>query len=55
MAIRTGIIFRLMARLIEEIEEETGLVGGLGVYDRDTKVNQVPFIHMDTRGFKARW
>ena len=46
---------RLMVGLIEEIEEETGLMGGLGVYDRDTKVNQVPFIHMDTRGFKARW
>lgn len=46
---------RLMVSLIEEIEEETGLVGGLGVYDQDIKGHQCPYIHMDTRGFKARW
>ncbi len=46
---------QVMAGLIEEIEEETGLVGGMGIYDRDTKGNPCPFIHMDTRGFKARW
>jgi hypothetical protein len=47
--------FRVMVRLIEEIEEETGLVGGLGVGENDAKVNHFSFIHMDTRGFKARW
>lgn len=46
---------RLLAKLIEEIEEETGLVGGLGIYDRRKNGSQYPFIHMDTRGFKARW
>jgi hypothetical protein len=46
---------RVMAGLIEEIEEETGLVGGLGIYDLAANGNQCPFIHMDTRGFKARW
>jgi len=45
----------VLARLIEEIEEETGLLGGLGVYDRGKNEKDSPYIHMDARGFKARW
>lgn len=45
----------LLARLMEEIEEETGLPGGLGVYDWEKNGKRGPYIHIDTRGFKTRW
>ncbi len=45
----------VLAGLIEEIEAETGLVGGLGIYDLSQNGKYCPFIHVDTRGFKARW
>jgi hypothetical protein len=42
----------ILAKFIEEIEIKTGLWGGLGIFDRG--ING-PSIHIDTRGFKARW
>lgn len=45
----------VLAKMVEEIEKETGLVGGLGVYGWEKNKKQGPFLHIDTRGFKARW
>ena len=49
---------RILAELADEIdhgphEGETNVVGGLGVY-RSTE-NHGPFVHVDVRGFIARW
>jgi hypothetical protein len=41
--------------MIEDIERETGLVGGLGLYDWGENKGHRPFLHIDTRGVKARW
>lgn len=45
----------LLAGMIEDIERETGLVGGLGLYDWGENKGHRPFLHIDTRGVKARW
>jgi hypothetical protein len=42
----------VLAKFIEEIDNKTGLWGGMGVFDRG---KHGPSIHIDTRGFKARW
>ena len=42
----------VLSKFIEEIEIISGLPGGLGVFDRG---KHGPSIHIDTRGFKARW
>ncbi|HEY3285629.1 MAG TPA: DUF882 domain-containing protein [Gemmatimonadaceae bacterium] len=45
---------RIMADAVESVERQyPELVGGLGVY-RATRARQ-PFIHVDTRGVRARW
>ncbi len=47
---------RVLAVIVEEIEKENKyqwLIGGLGVYGGNG--NHRGFIHVDTRGFKARW
>jgi hypothetical protein len=53
---RDGVIDRddvmVLFKFIEEIETITGLRGGVGVFDRG---KQGLSIHIDTRGFKARW
>ncbi|MEA3381802.1 MAG: D-Ala-D-Ala carboxypeptidase family metallohydrolase [Pseudomonadota bacterium] len=46
----------VMARMIAELNKRSeykGLIGGLGVYG--PKPHRGPFIHVDTRGIKARW
>ena len=46
----------VMARMIDELNKRSeykGLIGGLGVYG--PKPHRGPFIHVDTRGIKARW
>ncbi|MBI4766730.1 MAG: hypothetical protein HY787_19395 [Deltaproteobacteria bacterium] len=42
----------VLFKFIEEIEIITGLPGGVGIFDRG---RDGPSIHIDTRGFKARW
>ena len=47
---------KVMANLIEGVENTEGyrvFVGGLGLYGK--KSHRGPFIHVDVRGFKARW
>lgn len=47
---------RLMQRLVEGLVDETWyhpFVGGLGLYPATAA--HPPFIHVDTRGFRARW
>jgi hypothetical protein len=46
---------RMLARMIEEVEKETGIIGGLGLYDWGENGRHGPFVHMDCRGVKARW
>mgnify|MGYP002857695991 FL=1 len=46
----------VMANMIAELNKRSeykGLIGGLGVYG--PKPHRGPFIHIDTRGIKARW
>lgn len=46
----------VMASMIAELNKRSeykGLIGGLGVYG--PKPHRGPFIHIDTRGIKARW
>ncbi len=46
----------VMANMIAELNKRSeykGLIGGLGVYG--PKPHRGPFIHIDTRGLKARW
>jgi hypothetical protein len=46
----------LMAKVVESLakrESFQGLLGGLGIYG--PKIHRGAFIHVDTRGFKARW
>jgi hypothetical protein len=42
----------ILAGFIEEIENKTGLYGGMGVFDRG---KNGPSLHIDVRGYKARW
>ena len=47
---------RVLYDLVEDATEETWyqpLVGGLGLYG--AKPHRGPFIHVDTRGYRARW
>ncbi len=44
-----------LALLFERVEQETGLVGGIGVYDWKPETHRTPFVHTDVRGFRARW
>lgn len=47
---------RLLHAFVEEIADETWyrpFIGGLGLYGPTP--NHGPFIHVDTRGFRARW
>ena len=46
---------KVLSRMIEEVEKETGLIGGLGLYDWGENGRQSPFVHLDCRGVKARW
>ncbi|PRO70925.1 hypothetical protein C6Y39_00475 [Alteromonas gracilis] len=46
----------VMASMVTELNKRSeykGLIGGLGVYG--PKPHRGPFIHIDTRGIKARW
>jgi len=46
----------VMASVIAELNKRSeykGLIGGLGIYG--PKPHRGPFIHIDTRGLKARW
>ena len=46
----------VMANMIAELNKRSeykGLIGGMGVYG--PKPHRGPFIHIDTRGIKARW
>jgi hypothetical protein len=45
----------VLANMIESIERENGLSGGLGVYDWLRNGKEGPYLHIDTRGFKIRW
>ncbi len=48
---------RVVAEIAEEIREERGWKGGIGIYsDHDVK-NRVssPYVHLDLRGLEARW
>ena len=50
----TGRDAKVIHQTIQKItEENTDLVGGLGFYDNVNYRN--PFIHVDTRGYQARW
>ena len=42
----------VLVKFIEEIEKISGSSGGLGIFDRG---KQGPSIHIDARGYKARW
>ena len=47
---------RLLANIIEELEKREAykpFIGGLGIYGK--KPHRGPFVHVDTRGYKARW
>ncbi len=47
---------RYLAKLVEGLADTRGwkpYVGGLGIYG--TSATHGPFIHVDTRGFRARW
>ncbi len=44
-----------LALLFEKVEQETGLVGGIGVYDWKPETHRTPFVHADVRGYRARW
>jgi hypothetical protein len=46
---------QMVGGLIEEAEKETGLLGGLGLYDWGENRRHGPFVHVDCRGVKARW
>jgi uncharacterized protein YcbK (DUF882 family) len=44
----------LVARAVDEVEaEHPELVGGLGLYT--SRRYKVPYVHIDTRGHRARW
>ena len=45
----------VLADMVESIERETGLSGGLGIYDWLRNGKEGPYLHIDTRGFKTRW
>jgi Peptidase M15 len=45
----------ILIRLVEEVEEESGLSGGLGLHGRGENGNGGTLVHIDARGFKARW
>jgi len=44
-----------LASIAEKVEEITCLVGGIGIYDWKRDSTRGPFVHVDVRGFKARW
>jgi len=47
---------RVIARVVEKIEKDRRykeFIGGLGVYNKTS--NHTYFVHVDTRGYKARW
>lgn len=47
---------KLLANLIEDLERREAykpFIGGLGIYGK--KPHRGPFVHVDTRGYKARW
>jgi hypothetical protein len=45
---------QVMARAAERVElEHPRLVGGIGVYS--ATASHGPFMHVDTRGYRARW
>ena len=44
-----------LAKLFEGVEKSSGLIGGIGVYDWNRDSTRTPFVHVDVRGFKARW
>jgi len=46
---------RLLAGLFQNIEKFRGMAGGIGIYDWNTDSTRTPFVHIDVRGFKARW
>lgn len=46
---------QLLAELFKKIERFKSMVGGIGVYDWNTDTSRTPFVHVDVRGFKARW
>jgi len=44
-----------LASIAEKVEEITGLVGGIGIYDWKKDSTRGPFVHVDVREFRARW
>jgi hypothetical protein len=46
---------QVLGGLVEEVEKESGLTGGLGLYDWGENRSHGPFVHVDCRGVKARW
>lgn len=47
-----AVLYDIIDALYEDLEDDT-LVGGLGRYKRTS--NHGPFVHVDVRGFRARW
>ncbi len=44
-----------LARIFQQVEEQTLWNGGIGIYDWNPDSTRTPFVHVDVRGFKARW
>jgi hypothetical protein len=47
----------LLADIVEQIEDETHVYGGIGVYTsfKDPHHASTPYLHIDTRGVRSRW
>ncbi len=44
-----------LAMLFQQVEHQTQWNGGIGIYDWNSDSTRTPFVHVDVRGFKARW
>ncbi len=47
---------RVIAKVVEKIEQDPHykeFIGGLGVYNKNSR--HTYFVHVDTRGYAARW
>ncbi len=46
---------KTLRSVIERVEERGAPIGGIGIYPPNKKTGRGPFVHVDTRGFRARW
>lgn len=51
--VKDAIVLHHLVERMEDTEFETPLSGGLGLYGKSS--SHGPFIHVDVRGFRARW